>query len=521
MNLSFLKPFRIIFSVIVLVLFLILFVDFTNLIPEKVYDTALFLQFIPSLLILKKLFTVAGIGFIIIIALNSIWGRVYCSFLCPLGILQDVISFISKKVRRLKRYKYAYRKPLSWLRYSLLGIFIIGLFSGLTVIVSLLDPYSIFGRIFSGLFRPVVVEGNNLVVWILQKFDVYSLFRVDLKLEHWSVVAVSVFFLVLIVVLSVKKGRLYCNAVCPVGTFLGLISKFSVFKISIDKDTCTSCKLCERVCKAGCINIPNQIVDFSRCVSCYNCLTVCPVDSVKYSASLLQSKSETKKITSTDSNSNRRQFLAILALIFTARKAQSQKVVSNTATVPVKRTIPVSPPGSISVEKFNLSCTACHLCISACPTHVLQPSYTEYGLIGFMQPVLDNDAGFCNFDCVKCGEVCPTGAIELLPIEEKKLTQIGKSKFVKENCIVETEGTDCGACAEHCPTKAVHMVPYKNNLVIPEVNEDICIGCGACEHPCPTTPYKAIYVEGNTVHQLAEKPKETEQKKEIEEDFPF
>jgi ferredoxin len=521
MNLSFLKRFRVIFSGLVLVLFLIVFIDFTNLIPEKVYDTTLFLQFIPSLLIFKKLFTIAGVGFILIIAINLIWGRVYCSFICPLGILQDVISFIAKKVKRLKRYKYVYQKPLSWLRYGFLGLFIVGLLSGLTVIVSLLDPYSIFGRISSGVFRPLVVKGNNMAVSILQKFDIYTLFHVDLKPQHWSVFAVSLFFLILITVLSVNNGRLFCNTVCPVGTFLGLISKWSIFKISIDKETCTSCKLCERVCKAGCINIPDQTVDVSRCVNCYNCLTVCPVDSVRYSTKSIKNNVEKEKIANKKINPNRRHFLALVALIFTARKANSQKIVSNNATVPIERTVPVSPPGSISVEKFNLACTACHLCISACPTHVLQPSYTQYGLIGFMQPVLDNHAGFCNFDCVKCGEVCPTGAIELLNLEEKKVTQIGISKFVKENCIVVTEGTDCGACAEHCPTKAVHMVPYKDNLVIPEVNEDICIGCGACEYPCPTTPYKAIYVEGNAVHKLAEKPEETEQKKEIEEDFPF
>jgi len=519
MNLHFLKKIRVVFSIFLFTLVLILFIDFTGLIPEEVYDSVLFLQFIPSLLNFKNFIALSGIGFIIILILNIVLGRVYCSFICPLGIFQDIISFISKKFRKLKRYKYAYRKPLNWLRYSFIGILVVGLIFNITVLVSLLDPYSIFGRIFSGIFRPIIVEGNNLLVYLLQKFDVYTLYHVDLKLAPVLVSIVSIFFLLLITFLSYKNGRLYCNTVCPVGGLLSLVSRISIFKISIKKDTCTSCKLCERVCKANCIDIPNQQVDFDRCINCYNCLTVCPVSSVEYKYKP-KDRSKKKEI-NYSINPNRRQFLGILTLILLSRKSKSQKVVKNTATVPVKRSVPVSPPGSISVDHLNDSCTACHLCISACPTHVLQPSYTDYGLIGFMQPVMDNHAGFCNYECVKCAEVCPTGAIQLFALADKKLIQIGKAKFVKENCIVETEGTDCGACAEHCPTKAVRMVEYKNNLVIPEVNEDICVGCGACEYPCPTTPYKAIYVDGNPIHLLAEKPKETEQKKEIEEDFPF
>lgn len=105
----------------------------------------------------------------------------------------------------------------------------------------------------------------------------------------------------------------------------------------------------------------------------------------------------------------------------------------------------------------------------------------------------------------------------------KKLTQLGKVNFIKENCIVETEGTDCGACSEHCPTKAVYMVPYKDNLVIPEINQDICIGCGACEFACPTKPFKAIYIDGNPIHLKAKKPEKEilNGKIDYEEDFPF
>ena len=517
MKLKYLKKIRVIFSVLYFLFLLLLFVDFTHNIPKQWYNIPLFLQFIPSFLTLQNGLLLAGLGFIFIVIITLLFGRVYCSFICPLGILPDIISFFAKKLQKLKNYQYKYQKPFTILRYSFLSLFLIGLLFGYSVLVSLLDPYSVFGRISSELFRPLVVGINNFADGIFQKFDLYVLFHVDLALSHWLIILVTVLYLALVVYMAVTKGRIYCNTICPVGTILGLVSKRSVFKIRIDKNTCTSCHLCEKVCKAGCIDIPNHEIDFNRCVSCYNCLTVCPVNSVLYSSKVVHVKKDNKS----DDPKNRRHFLAVLALLFAAKKLKAQDIVSNNATFPAKRTIPISPPGSFSIDHFNDSCTACHLCISACPTQVLQPSYTDYGLVGFMQPVLNNHAGFCNYDCTKCAEVCPTDAIKVLSLKEKRLTQIGIAHFVKQNCIVETEGTDCGACAEHCPTKAVHMVPYKDNLVIPEVSEDICIGCGACEFACPTNPFKAIYVEGNSVHMTANKPKEAEQKVEIVDDFPF
>ena len=134
---------------------------------------------------------------------------------------------------------------------------------------------------------------------------------------------------------------------------------------------------------------------------------------------------------------------------------------------------------------------------------------------------MDYHKGFCNYECIRCIEVCPSGALLPLTPEAKKLTQIGKVNFIKENCIVETEKTDCGACSEHCPTKAVQMVPYTGNLVIPEINNEICVGCGACEYACPTKPYKAIFVDGNPVHQDAKKPEEEELQVQELEEFPF
>jgi NAD-dependent dihydropyrimidine dehydrogenase PreA subunit len=129
--------------------------------------------------------------------------------------------------------------------------------------------------------------------------------------------------------------------------------------------------------------------------------------------------------------------------------------------------------------------------------------------------------GFCIYNCNKCTEVCPTNALHPLALDAKKLTQIGQVNFIKDNCIVKNDKTACGACAESCPTKAVYMIPYEGNLRIPETNPEICIGCGICEYSCPTTPYKAIFVDGKSVHTAAQKPVSEEVEKEIMTEFPF
>jgi ferredoxin len=182
----------------------------------------------------------------------------------------------------------------------------------------------------------------------------------------------------------------------------------------------------------------------------------------------------------------------------------------------------ICPPGSAGVERFLDRCTACHLCISECPTGVLQPAFLEYGLLGLMKPHMDYRAAFCNFDCRRCGEVCPDGAIDLLDVSAKHLAKIGEAHFNQDKCVVVTNGTDCAACSEHCPTKAVTTIPYGNNLRLPSLNDDLCIGCGACEYACPVKPDKAIKVTGLREHSIAKKfiePKATLPKPAG--DFPF
>jgi ferredoxin len=325
-------------------------------------------------------------------------------------------------------------------------------------------------------------------------------------------------------------GSLYCNTFCPVGSFLGFISKFSIFIIKFDEVKCTSCGKCAVVCKSLCIDVKQKSIDVSRCVDCFNCISVCPEGAIKFQRERKKPVLHPSiKIVSEPTDMNKRNFIvgSVTSIIGTLSlsnvlKANSISGAKKPTVIKNEKSCYPSPPGSVSLVNMNNNCIACHLCVSACPTNVLQPSFLQYGLTAMMQPYMDYNVNYCNFECTKCGDICPTGAILPVSKNEKKTLQIGKVTFIKENCVVFTENTACGSCSEHCPTQAVHMVPYKDNITIPEVNPDICIGCGACEHACPTRPYRAIFVNGNLVHEIAQKPKTDKMEKaNPEEDFPF
>jgi ferredoxin len=329
-------------------------------------------------------------------------------------------------------------------------------------------------------------------------------------------------FLALVFYLSYNHGRLFCNLLCPAGALLGIISRFSIFKIVIDENNCKECGLCERVCKATCVRSDTKEIDFAACVGCFNCLDGCPTGGMSYRARWKKSSTRLPII-----NEGRREVLKtsvvpILALVLPEVSGDGI-AEKNHREFDENHKHPISPPGSISVEHFSGRCTACHLCVSSCPTQVLCPSFLDYGIAGIFQPKMNYAASYCNFDCVICGEICPTGAILPLNLISKKQVQIGKAHFVRDDCVVVTKKKDCGACSEHCPTKAVKMVPYEQKLVVPEINDEVCIGCGACEHACPVQPRKAIYVIGNHMHLMAKKPKaeKMEPSFDSKQDFPF
>ena len=517
-----LRKFRILFASVVFIGFFIVFADFKSIIPVKYLNILLYLQFVPSALKYFDLKSMVSVGFIVVILLTLLSGRTYCSFLCPLGIGQDLFSRIGGRIRRKFR-RYGFKKPHTVIRYTLLAATLIVTMIWGLYLLTLLDPYSIFGRFMTYFGKPAVIEINNFIAGILHKFDVYSLDHITItgfKLLAYSVPAA---FFLLIGSLSLAKGRLYCNMICPVGTLLGLFSKVSVLRIKFDESKCTRCGRCSLGCKSSCIDFLQPNVDVSRCVDCFNCIDICPEKALSYGFVKIKRKSEAPKPADTD----KRKFIAgtILLLLGLPQllRAQDKKapVPKKASTVRENKTSPVCPPGAGSISDFNKECTACSLCITICPNKVLQPAWVEYGIAGMMQPVMNYHKGFCAYNCTKCTDICPTYALRPLALEAKKLTQLGKVNFIKDNCIVKTEKTACGACSEACPTKAVYMIPYEGNLLIPETNTEICIGCGHCEFACPVTPYKAIYVDGNPVHLAAKKPVNVQSDKPAPSEFPF
>jgi formate hydrogenlyase subunit 6/NADH:ubiquinone oxidoreductase subunit I len=524
MRLQRLKVLRVGVSVVFFALTTLLFLDFRNLLAPSVAGGVLYLQFVPSLLKFADAASLGAAGCIVVLILSAFFGRVYCSTVCPLGTLQDVVAFAVRRTGKRRGFRFS--TPHHRLRYGILALTLLLLLAGSGLLLNLLDPFSSFGRIVSNLLRPVVLAVNNGAAMALEPFGVYTLPQV-----RWAVFAplsagVSLATLALVAWLAATRGRLYCNSICPLGTLLGLVAKRSLLRIGIDPKACKGCRLCEDACKAGCIDSQKKTVDFGRCVGCCNCLAVCASNGLRFERTWWRWGSPKPQ-----PDRERRGFIlhsGVFLLGLTGIVAPARKIIqSKPTTVPVSVTSPVSPPGSGSVAHFTATCTACQLCVSACPSRVLVPSLLELGVSGLMQPRMNFHTGHCNYDCTVCLQLCPSGAILPLPVERKKLTQIGVAKFIKENCVVHTDNVDCGACSEHCPTKAVHMVPYPNRvnqrLVIPEVRAEICIGCGGCEHACPTTPYKAIYVDGNPVHQPAKQPvvQRVEMQVDPQGDFPF
>ena len=501
-----LRKLRIFLAVVCFVVVTLLFLDFTGTLHAW-FGWLAKLQFLPAAL-------AGSVGIVIaIVVVTLLVGRIYCSVVCPLGVMQDGFNWLGG---RLHKNRHHYTHPMTWLRWTAFGLFVLLMVLGLNGLALLLAPYSAYGRIAASLLQPVWLWINNLLATVAERADSYAFYHVDVWLKSGVTLAVALVTLILVGFLSFRGGRTWCNTVCPVGTVLGLVSRFSLLKPVIDTSKCNGCQKCARNCKASCIDPEIHTIDYSRCVACMDCLDNCNQHAITFSKAkrgkcISDGDLQGEHPAEATADMGRRQFIAITALTAAATtiKAQEKTVDGGLAVIEDKqiptRTVPVRPAGSLSRKHFENHCTACQLCVSACPNHVLRPSSD---LTRLMQPEMSFERGYCRPECTRCADACPTGAIRRIDAAEKSNIHIGLAVVVAKNCVVNTDGVNCGNCARHCPADAIVMVP-KNpgdnpdlpmTLKVPTVDENRCIGCGACENLCPARPFSAIYVEGRDTH---------------------
>ena len=471
-----LRRIRIILATLFFLSVTALFIDSTGMAKEWLGRTAK-IQFLPALLALNVVTVLA------LVVLTLLVGRAYCSVICPLGVMQDVISRISG-LRKKKKSRFSYSGEKKWLRYGILVIFVVALVAGLTPLAALLAPYSSYGRMVSSVVSP--------------------------SLSPVAIVAAVSF--VVVAIMSWLGGRTYCNTICPVGTILGFFSRFALFRPVINTSKCNSCKRCAKKCKASCIDAKNHRIDYSRCVACMDCIKNCKHGALTLRYALNNKacnngKSSSDKCSNENTDSSLRSFLTLSATLAATSlvKAQEKKVDGGLAAIEDKkkpeRATRLVPPGAKSLRHFSQHCTACQLCVSECPNNVLRPSTN---LDTLMQPEMSYEDGYCRPECTRCSEVCPAGAIRPITVAEKSSTRIGHAVWIKKNCLPVADGVECGNCARHCPSGAIFMVHIDANddesPKIPVIDTERCIGCGACENLCPARPFSAIYVEGHERH---------------------
>ncbi len=475
-------------------------------------------QFIPS--VLRS--TAAGAAgaaavVFIIIAITFFFGRAYCSSICPLGTLQDAAFRLT---RRRRNNRYRRRRWKTILRFSLLLVSAGLAAAGFSILLGIIEPFSIFSRAAADFLRPAV---NGIFIAMSPIFQAGGVYiEAEPLLFAFGSAAFGFGLAAGILTAAIFRGRWFCNAVCPAGTVFSLPAAVSLWRIGIDPKKCTRCGLCERTCKAGCIDASAVRVDTADCVLCFACLSVCPYNAISYRLSRRAgSRAVAGSPAHMDADADRRQFLssagrgALLVgglMLFPFDRAEAGDRLLNrlltedgagAGSGPDEIRI-VLPPGAGSERRYFSRCVQCHLCVSKCPQQVLVPAALSLGAAAAGKPVMDYGRSFCEFECNVCTQVCPAGALQPLEPAEKKVTRLGTAAVEEERCVVFTDGTACGACAEICPTTAAFMVPYIGTLTAPEVTPEVCIGCGACEVVCPVEGIKAIRVTGLASHETAE-----------------
>jgi polyferredoxin len=417
-----------------------------------------------------------------LIVLTLVFGRFFCGWICPMGVLHHLIGFATRKKKIPDRAKANAPRASQKVKYVILTVMLAMAAMG-SVQIGLLDPIASTWR---GLSVSVIPAASN---------SAFGIYQGERHFQFGTLITL-VFFGAL--ALNFVYPRFYCRVLCPLGALLGLLSKASLFRLSRRGELCSNCDACAADCQGAAE--PTGVIKVNECMLCLNCTDACPRGAITYS--FLPGARAT-----TDVNLGRRRWIG--AGIAGAVAVPLMRASDGSEPRPSPNRI--RPPGARDEPEFLARCIKCDACMKVCPTGALQPSLLEAGLEGLWSPVLVPRIGFCEQGCTLCGSVCPTGAIRRLTLAEKlgappqvEPVRLGSAYFDRGRCLPWANDIDCIVCEEVCPTspKAIFFKletvttrdGSQKTLKRPHVDLDKCWGCGICETRCPVFDRAAVRV---------------------------
>jgi polyferredoxin/formate hydrogenlyase subunit 6/NADH:ubiquinone oxidoreductase subunit I len=481
-------------------LFLGIFV-YTNAQRPARFWADLFSRLDPLLMLTASLAGRALAGGILLagatLLLTLFFGRVWCSWLCPLG---TVLEWLAPRRARYEGPSASWRV----LKYLLLlAILAAALLGNQTLIW--FDPITILNRTLTTAawpaLRHAVVEAETFlynfdVLWV--PLDaVHAALVQPLFLDVRPVFSLGVWlalFFAGLVALNWWAERFWCRYLCPLGGLLGLVSKLALVRREVTGD-CAQCARCTRTCPTGTIDPEDGYrSDPAECIVCFDCLVDCPQDGIGFRWQFPRWRPAPRR----EYDPSRRQALAAVGA--------SAVGVALLGVEPITRREPatlIRPPGSRQTD-FSALCVRCGACVRVCPTQGLQPSLFEGGVQNLLTPRLAPRLGYCSFPCNACGQVCPTGAIPKSKLVVKQHMVIGLARIDRDRCLPWAYRVPCIVCEEACPVESkavkleeVEVVNAQGEMVRlqrPRVVKELCIGCGVCEYQCPLDGEAAVRV---------------------------
>ncbi|OGG01973.1 MAG: hypothetical protein A3F83_08700 [Candidatus Glassbacteria bacterium RIFCSPLOWO2_12_FULL_58_11] len=446
---------------------------------------------------------------------TAAFGRFFCAWVCPLGTLNHLLSHNRRKpAEKIRRNRYDSRQ--SW-KYVAVIFILAASVLGLQL-AGFLDPFSVLIRSFGLAVSPAInyllraaaypllaLDWPWLTDLVEPSFTFLRKYALSFEQPYFSQGLFLGCLFLAIALLNVLRRRFWCRFLCPLGAFLGLLSRFSLLRLEVDPETCTGCMSCAKNCEGACEPQKTETWVRGECLPCWNCVESCPNSSIKIRLGLPARADRAVDITRREVLASVGGAVGALALLrIDPRKiAPSASLSSGNASHRFNPLL-IRPPGAVEEQEFLKRCVKCGECMKVCIKNAIHPTLMEAGLEGIWSPYLKMQLGYCEFNCTLCGQVCPTGAIEELALERKQKVKIGLAFFDKNRCIPYALGRNCIVCQEVCPTPQKAIIfeevevldPQGNKVTVkqPRIDPHLCIGCGMCEYVCPVVDKPGVYV---------------------------